>query len=270
MFFFCQSGMSRRLPGKSWNERLKVILKRVVLPWQGHKNICFFDISTCFQWISFFVWVKTCKETNRNSQQRTRAGIQIYCCSPLYTGCISQVLCFYLHIQGMRTVFKSDTMLRSHFVWPKDVLERTKQNGVIYKIPCECGQVYIGETGRSMRERIKEHDRDIQFACTQTSAVSEHPNKTGHIPIWREGKFIDRDPHWYTQRVKKAIHIRLHSNNINRDSGIEIPEAWTATIKQHNSHSKCTYEGTPFNSRNNNEDQNAPIAANHRATNSNT
>ena len=32
-------------------------------------------------------------------------------------------------------------------------------------------------------------------------------------------------PHWYSRRVKKAIHIRLHPNNINRDSGIEIPEA---------------------------------------------
>ena len=28
-----------------------------------------------------------------------------------------------------------------------------------------------------------------------------------------------------TRRVKEAIHIGLHSNNINRDSGIEIPEA---------------------------------------------
>ena len=37
---------------------------------------------------------------------------------------------------------------------------------------------------------------------------------------------IDRDPHWYTRRVKEAIDIRLHPNNINRDSGIEIPEAF--------------------------------------------
>ena len=44
--------------------------------------------------------------------------------------------------------------------------------------------MYIGETGRSMRERIKEHDGDIRFAPTQTSTVSEHANETGHIPIW--------------------------------------------------------------------------------------
>ena len=61
-----------------------------------------------------------------------------------------------------------------------------------------------------MRERIQEHDRDIRFARTQTSAVSERPNETGHIPIWSKVKFIDRDPHWYTRRVKETIHIRLH------------------------------------------------------------
>ena len=127
-----------------------------------------------------------------------------------------------------------------------------------------------------MQERIKEHDRDIRFARTQNSAVSEHANETGHLPIWNKIKFIDRDPHWYTRRVKEwvkeAIHITLNPNNINRDSGIEIPEAWIPTIKKHNGRSttKRTCEGTTSNIRNNNEDRNAPIAANQRATNSDT
>ena len=82
-----------------------------------------------------------------------------------------------------------------------------------------------------MQERIKEHDRNTRFACTQNSAVSEHANETGHLPMWNKIKFIDRDPHWYTHRVKEAIHIRLNPNNINRDSIIEIPEAWIPTIK---------------------------------------
>jgi len=100
-----------------------------------------------------------------------------------------------------------------------------------------------------MQERIKEHDRDIRLARTQTSAVSEHANETGHLPTWKEVKFIDRNPHWYTWRVKEAIHIRLHPNNITRGNGIEIPEAWIPTIKKHNSRSttKRTYERTTSN-----------------------
>ena len=78
--------------------------------------------------------------------------------------------------------------------------------------------------------------------------------------LWDEVKFIDRDPHWYTRRVKEAIHIRLHPNNINRDSGIEISEAWMPTIKKHNKRAtkKRAAEGATYR---NSEDRNAPITA---------
>ena len=93
---------------------------------------------------------------------------------------VSEVLRHCLQQQGVRTVFKSDTTLRSpHLVRPKDALEPTKEGGVVYKIPCECGKEYIGETGRAMQDRIKEHDRDIRLARTQTSAVLEQANERG-------------------------------------------------------------------------------------------
>ena len=90
-----------------------------------------------------------------------------------------------------------------------------------------------------MQDRIKEHDRDIRLARTETSAVSEHAHNTGYKPLWNEIKFINRDPYNCTRRVKEAIHIRLHLNNISRDSGIEIPEAWMPTIKKHNNRKLC-------------------------------
>ena len=159
----------------------------------------------------------------------------------------------------VRAVFKSETTLRSHLVRPKDAVNPAKQDGVVYRIPCECGKVYIGETGRPMQDRIKEHDRDIRFARTETSAVSEHAHNTGHKPLWNEVKFIDRDPHYYTRRVKEAIHIRLHPDNINRDSGIEIPEAWMPTIKKHNNR-RAVRQRTAEGARNS-EDRNVPIRA---------
>ena len=113
-----------------------------------------------------------------------------------------------------------------------------------------------------MQDRIKEHDWDIRLARTETSAVSEHAQNTGHKPLWNKVKFIDRDPYYYTRRVKEAIHIRLHPNNINRDSGIEIPEARMPTIKKHNNRRAVwqrTAEGA--NPWVNSKDRNAPIRA---------
>ena len=92
---------------------------------------------------------------------------------------------------------------------------------------------------------------------TQTSAVSKHSNKTGHSPLWNEVKFIEQDPHWYSEsrRVNEAIHIRLHPNNINRDScRIEIPEAQMPTIRQHDNRylTQRTAEGSVSSSHNTN------------------
>ena len=81
--------------------------------------------------------------------------------------------------------------------------------------------------------QLNQHERDVRLARCQTSEVAEHANATGHGPSWNDVKCIDRDPHWHTSWVKEAIQIRLHPNNINRDNGIEIPEAWMPTIRKH-------------------------------------
>ena len=62
-------------------------------------------------------------------------------------------------------------------------MDPRKQDGVACKIPCECGKVYIGETGRCMHELIKKHGKDIRLSRTQISARCEHANKTGHYPL---------------------------------------------------------------------------------------
>ena len=73
-----------------------------------------------------------------------------------------------------------------------------------------------------MQERIREHDRNIRLTRTQNFAISELARNTSHRPLLNEIKFIDRDPHFYTRKVKETIRIRLHLDNINRDSEAEI------------------------------------------------
>ena len=78
---------------------------------------------------------------------------------------------------------------------------------------------------------------------------------------------IDRDPQCNTYRVKEKIHIRLHSNNINRDSRIEIPEAWLPLIKKHSNRRSVQQWTSEAKALTNNGVRNAPIsAANNRPT----
>jgi hypothetical protein len=61
---------------------------------------------------------------------------------------------------NVRTVFgthwKVSNMLRS----PKDPLPVLHTSGV-YRIPCSCGLSYVGQTGRSIEVRLKEHQADL-------------------------------------------------------------------------------------------------------------
>jgi hypothetical protein len=43
----------------------------------------------------------------------------------------------------------------------------------VYRIPCECGRVYIGQTGRSVDIGLKEHQWHIRLEHPDNSAVVE-------------------------------------------------------------------------------------------------
>jgi predicted GIY-YIG superfamily endonuclease len=51
---------------------------------------------------------------------------------------------------------------------------------VIYKIPCECGKSYIGETGRTLETRLKEHKRNVSNGDPNISKLTEHVSNTDH------------------------------------------------------------------------------------------
>ena len=55
----------------------------------------------------------------------------------------------------------------------KDPLPVSKLSNVVYKIPCERGKVYIGETKRRLESRIKKHEDVCEKGQTEKSAIDE-------------------------------------------------------------------------------------------------
>jgi hypothetical protein len=80
----------------------------------------------------------------------------------------------------------------------------------VYRIPCECRKVYMGQTGRSIEARCKEHMRHICLDQLEKSVVAEHSVNTGHqidfsnITVW------DTTLGYMNRVVKEAVHIRLN------------------------------------------------------------
>ena len=85
----------------------------------------------------------------------------------------------------IRTVFRSTTTLRRSLtkVTPQTTKEQTKN--CIYDIPCSCGRLYKGETGRPLAVRLEEHRKATIRGETLKSGVAEHAWSEGdHRPAW--------------------------------------------------------------------------------------
>ena len=80
----------------------------------------------------------------------------------------------------------------------------------VYWIPCECGKFYIGETGRNLPTRLKEHPAHRRRGDFEKSAIVKHSHIKDHQIDWQAAQFITPINTWHPIRIRKAIEIFKH------------------------------------------------------------
>ena len=126
----------------------------------------------------------------------------------------------------------------------KDPVEPLKRKGV-YSVPCSCEIPYIGEIGRSVEVRLKEHCADIMHDRHQKSALAEHAHHSWHHICIEETKLITREEHYKRWKIMEAIEIEKFPLNLNRDDGLKLNECWRpkmCLLKDTNTHKKKGHE----------------------------
>ena len=90
-----------------------------------------------------------------------------------------------------------------------------KKRRVIYSY--QCGEVtynkeYIGETGRTLGERYREH-------LKEPSPIHAHSQQTGHIATPDNFSIIGREDKGLTMNIKESVYIRVNNPTLNRNIG---------------------------------------------------
>ena len=106
--------------------------------------------------------------------------------------------------------------LRQELCRLKDKRSTDERAGVVYRIECgDCEAKYVGETGRQVKDRMAEHQRDILIKKS-ASKVYEHVRETGHSFNFDQVSVLDNCSHKKTRLHLECIHTYKEPNSINR------------------------------------------------------
>ncbi|XP_062703896.1 uncharacterized protein LOC134286309 [Aedes albopictus] len=120
-----------------------------------------------------------------------------------------------LHRQGLHVVHKSENTLRDLLCNLKDKVPPDEQSG-IYQIPCkDCPAVYIGQTRRKVKVRIREHKNAVVSKKSNESSVAAHTVETDHEIDWGSAKIV--------KTTKRELDFTITSTVTQREKQFPFP-----------------------------------------------
>ena len=134
---------------------------------------------------------------------------------------------------GIQVFFKGGTTLKNMLCAPKDKDPKAKTQNIVYDIRCgedSCAHRYIGETGRTLEERYKEHTK------IKTSAIFQHASQTGHPIAQLEDdkvQILCKETNPVHRTIIEGMYIKLHDPELNRNIGkIDIPNIYEKALRE--------------------------------------
>ena len=115
-----------------------------------------------------------------------------------------------------------------------------ESSGVVYEVDCnDCIKKYTGETGRKLKERIKEHKDDGEKSRKdeKITGLSQHVKTTGHNIAWDNVKIIYRENNWKKRKFKEAARITSHNREQlmnKKDERKTISNLWNIILNNNN------------------------------------
>ena len=171
----------------------------------------------------------TTSDEPTNEEQKLRATVTI----PYIQG-LSEPIKRLLERVKVKVRLKPNKTLRQLLVRPKDKVPMEQRTGVVYSIPCrDCPKTYVGQSGRSLECRVKEHQRAVKYGDTNTSAIAEHAWQEQHNINWPAATILDSNQYLHSRLILESWHIHQQPDPMNRERG-SLPPIYCSLIRNKN------------------------------------
>ena len=113
---------------------------------------------------------------------------------------------------------------------PKDPIPHAQKTDIIYHWKCppdNCTAEYIGETNRSLKERVSDHRNQTTSAIRNQHISAKHPKAE-----LKDFTIIDRESNPLHYPAKEALHICVKDPSLRRNIGkVRIPSVFNKLLK---------------------------------------
>ena len=158
-------------------------------------------------------------ETQQEEERKKRLFI------PYIKG-VSEKIERVCHPLGVKVVCKSQNTLRQMLMKVKSTRPDEQKKSVVYEVPCaDCNCVYVGEMGRSLEIRLKEHKYALKTKDTK-NGIAVHATTNEHDVNWEAAKVVTFEQHLIQRKVLESLHINKQTNTSNLDSGYTLSPIW--------------------------------------------
>ena len=135
---------------------------------------------------------------------------------------------------GIRVAMKPHFTLSSIFQKPKDPIDFEEKRGLVYQISChDCDAIYIGETGRSVKTRKREHVSAVRNFDPEKSALCQHVLEHDHVIDWENVEILKSEPHANRRCTSESFSINQKAkefNVLNRNDGAILPGVYKTLL----------------------------------------
>lgn len=122
--------------------------------------------------------------------------------------------------QGIKAVFKSSRNLKSILTSSnKSKLPDYSLPGV-YKVNCNCGKKYVGETSMKVSTRLEQHKKSIQDKKWDLTGISNHAQTCQQGFRWNDVDVLKVEDRKFDRKVREALEIQFRETSPHNDHGL--------------------------------------------------